>query len=114
MFMFLPSTLDRKEGIQQYSDNVNLHPGDISYEQLKVLNNNKYFDPSDLDNSALRKDIVKIFYSIMREVPGVSNHNLVRNSNAYMSQRGKIDPGFEFSWIDNSYHEAEQKFQLGY
>ena len=111
MFMFLPSTLDRKEDIQQYNDNVNLHPVDISYEQLKVLNNNKYFDPSDLDKiSALRKDIVKIFYSIMRVVAGVSNHNLVRNSNAYMSQRGKIDPGFEFSWIDNSYHEAEQKF----
>ena len=50
----------------------------------------------------------------MKEVAGVSNHNLVRNSNAYMSQRGKIDPGFEFSWIDNSYHEAEQKFQLEY
>ena len=102
MFMFLPSTLDRKEDIQQYNDNVNLHPVDVSYEQLKVLNNNKDFDPSDLDNSALTKDIVKLFYSIMKEVASVSNHNLVRNSNAYMSQGGKINPEFEFSWIDNS------------
>ena len=77
MFMFLPSTLHRKEDIQQYNDNVNLHPVDVSYEQLKVLNNNKDFDPSDLNNSALRKDIVKIFYTIMKEVAGVSNHNLI-------------------------------------
>ena len=63
--MFMRSPLDRKEDIQQYSDNVNLHPVDFSYEQLKVLNNNKDFDPSDLDSSALRKDIVKNFYTIM-------------------------------------------------
>ena len=109
--MFLPSTLDRKEDIQHYNDNVNLHPVDVSCEQPKVLNNNKDFD---LDNSALTKDIVKLFYSIMKEVASISNHNLVRNSNAYMSQGGKINPEFEFSWIDNSYHEAQQKFQLGY
>ena len=113
MFMFLPSTLDRKEDIQQYNDNVNLHPVDVSYEQLKVLNNNKDFDPSDLDK-ILKKRYCKIFYTIMKEVAGVSNHNLIRNSNAYMSQGGKIDPKFEFSWINNSYQEAQQKFQLGY
>ena len=50
----------------------------------------------------------------MKEVAGVSNHNLVRNSNAYMSQRGKIDPEFQFSWIDHSIQEAQAKFQLGY
>ena len=96
MFMFLPSTMDRKEHIQQYSNNVNLHPIDVSYEQLKVLNNNKDFDPSDLDNSALRKDVVNIFYTIMKKIAGVSNHNLVKNSNAYMSQEGQIDPEFPF------------------
>ena len=52
MFMFLPLILDRKENIQQYNDNVNLHLIDVSYEQLKVLNNNKDLDPSDLDNRA--------------------------------------------------------------
>ena len=34
MFMFLPSTLDQKEKTQQFNDNVNLHPVDVSYEQL--------------------------------------------------------------------------------
>ena len=57
MFMFLPSTLDRKADIQQYNKNVHLHPADVSYEQLKVLNNNKDFDPADLDSSAKRKDM---------------------------------------------------------
>ena len=45
MFVFA-STLDHKEDIQQYSNNVNLHPVDVSYEQIKVLNNNKNFDPT--------------------------------------------------------------------
>ena len=78
------------------------------------MNNNKDFDPSDLDNSTQRKDILKIFYTIMKEVVGVSNHNLVRNLNAYMSQGGNIDPEFQFSWIDNSIQEAQEKFQLGW
>ena len=107
MLMLLPSTLDRKEEIQHYNDNVNLHPIDVSYEQLKQTNNNKDIDPSELENSALRKDIVKVFDNIMKEVAGTSSHNLVRNSNAYMSQGGKIDPEFPFSWIDNSYQEAQ-------
>ena len=57
MFMFLPSALDDKENIQQYNNDVHLHPVDVSYEQLKVLNNNKDFDPADLDSSAKRKDM---------------------------------------------------------
>ena len=32
MLMFLPSTLDRKEDIQQHSSNVTLHPIDVSYD----------------------------------------------------------------------------------
>ena len=43
----------------------------------------------------------------MKEVAGVCNHNLVRNSNAYMSTGGAIDPEFKISWIDNPYEEAK-------
>ena len=49
----------------------------------------------------------------MKDAAEVSNHNLVRNSNAYMSKGGKIDSTVEFSWIDHSYKEAQQQFQLG-
>ena len=92
MFMFLHSTLDRKEDIQKYNDHVHLHPVEISYDQLKSINNNKDFDPSHLDNSVLRKDVTKFFYTIMKKIAGISNHNLIRNSNAFMSKGGKIDP----------------------
>ena len=68
MFMFLPSTLDRKEDIQQYSSNVNLHSIDVSYEQLKALDDHEDFSPADLDNSVSRNKIAKIFYSFMKEV----------------------------------------------
>ena len=112
MFMHLPSTLDQKEDIQQYNDNVHLHPVDVSYEQLKVQNGNQDFDPSQLDNNSLRKNLSSIFYNIMKEAAGVSNDNLVRNSNAYMSKGGKIDLAVGFSWIDDSYKEAQQQFQL--
>ena len=50
----------------------------------------------------------------MKEDARVSNHNLLRNSNAYRSKGGKIDSTVEFSWIDDSYKEAQQQFQLGY
>ena len=113
MFMFLLSTLDRKEDIQKYNDHVHLHPVEISYDQLKSINNNKDFDPSHLDNSVLRKDVTKCFYTIMKEIAGISNHNLIRNSNAFMSKGAKIDPEFQFSWIDGSYKKAQEKFQLG-
>ena len=113
MFMFLLSTLDRKEDIQKYNDHVHLHPVEISYDQLKSINNNKDFDPFHLDNSVLRKDVTKCFYTIMKEIAGISNHNLIRNSNAFMSKGGKIDPEFQFSWIDGSYKKAQEKFQLG-
>ena len=101
MFMYCPSTLDRKEGIQQYNDNVHLHSIDVSYQQLQ--NDNQDFDPSELDDSYLRKNSTQIFYNFMKEAAGVSNHNLVRNPNAYMSKGGKIDPTVELSWIDDSY-----------
>ena len=114
MFMFLPSTLDSKENIQQYSSNINLHPIDVSYDQLKALNDHENFAPADLDNSVSRNKIAKIFYSFMKEVASASNHNLVRNSNTFISNGGKIDSNFEFSWVNDSYAELQQKFQLRY
>ena len=114
MFMFLPSTFDRKEDIQQYSSNVNVHPIDVSYDQLKALNDHEDFSPADLDNSSSRNKITKVFYSFMKEVAAVSSHNLVKNSNATITNDEKVDPDFEFSWVNDSYAQPKQKFQLGY
>lgn len=112
MFMFLPSILDRKETIPQWQENVNLHPVDVTYEYLKEFNDNADFNPADLDNKDLRKHLTKFFYKYMKQVAEISNHNLVRNSNAYMLSGGEIDQDQEFSWIDKSCKQHQQKFQL--
>ena len=69
--------------LNQWSEHVNLHPIDVSYEQLEALNGNDNFSPDDLDNSSKRNKITKIFHSFMKEAAASSNHNLVRNSNAW-------------------------------
>ena len=50
----------------------------------------------------------------MRKVAKISNQNLIRNSDAYISNGGKIYPDNEFSWIDDSFKQGKEKFQLGY
>ena len=49
----------------------------------------------------------------MKKAAATSNHNLVRNSNAFLTNAGKIDPEFDFSGV-NDYSEMQQKYQLGY
>ena len=44
MFLFLPSTLDRKEEVMQFKNNVHLHPVDIAYNDLEELNGNSDFN----------------------------------------------------------------------
>ena len=83
MFLFLPSTLDRKEDIMQFKNNVHLHPIDVSYNDLKELNNNNDFDPSDLDNKTSRQNLLSLFYKYMKSIAEISNHNLKRNSDAF-------------------------------
>ena len=114
MLMFLPSTLYRKEDLNQYSNNVNLHPIDVSYDQLKKLNEGNEFYPADLDNNSKRNKIKKKFCFFPRDAADISNHNLVRNSNAFISGSEKIDPEYEFSWINDSYVKFQGKFKLGY
>ena len=114
MLLFLPFTLDRKEEILQCLEHVHLHPVNVSYDDLKEYNDDTGFNPADLDNKELRKNLTTLFYKYMKRVAEISNHNIVRNSDAYMAGGGQIDPDNEFSWIDNSYKEGKEKFQLSY
>ena len=50
----------------------------------------------------------------MKRVAEISNHNTVRKSDPYMAGREQIDPDNKFCWIDNSYMEGKEKFQLDY
>ena len=106
--------MDRKEEIMQFKNNVHLHPVDVAYNDLKKLNGNSDFNPSDLDNKTLRQNLLPLFYKYMKSVAETSNNNLTRNSDAYLSSGGKTDPNSEFTWINNAHLEAEQKFQLTY
>ena len=78
------------------------------------FNNGENFTPDLLDNKDVRKNVASLFYKYMKRVTEVSNHNIVRNSDAYMASGRQIDQDNEFSWIDNSYKEGKEKFQLGY
>ena len=50
----------------------------------------------------------------MKKVAELSNQNLVRNSDAFMSRGGKVDTEKQFVWIDDSVQKASAKFQLNY
>ena len=78
------------------------------------LNNGENFTPDLLDNKDVRKNVASLFYKYMKRVTEISNHNIVRNSDAYMASGRQIDRDNEFSWIDNLYKEGKEKFQLGY
>ena len=114
MFLYLPSTLDSKEDFLQWKEHVHLHPIDVSYDDLKTLHNDGDMNPTLLDHKELRKDVIGGYYKMMKKVAEVSNQNLIRNSDAYISNGAKIDPDNEFSWIDDSYKQGKEKFQLSY
>ena len=112
--MFLPSTLDRKEEFIQWKDHVNLHPIDISIDELAELTSLQKINPAILNNNDEREKHVDGYYKVMKKVAEISNQNLIRNSDAFISSRGKTDPDNEFVWVDDSFKLGSDKFQLTY
>ena len=112
MFLYLPATLDRKEEFLRYKDHVHLHPIDVSYEELRMLNEGNDMNLNLLENKALRKDVVMAYYKVMKNIAEFSNQNLIKNSDTYLAKGEKIDPENEFQWIDDSCKKEQQKFQL--
>ena len=113
-FFYLSSTLDWKEDFLKYNDHVHLHPVDLSIDYLKEITEFTEINPALLDEKSSRGNIIYGYYKIMKKIAEVSNQNLVRNSDVYISGGGKIDSENEFSWINDSYKESKQKFQLTY
>ena len=114
MFIYLLSTLDREEDLLQYKEHIHLHPVDFTYDDLKEITVNKDKNPSLLNCKELRGEVTGAYYKIMKKIADISNQNLVRNSDAYISNGRKIDPDNEFSWIDDFYKLTKNKFQLSY
>ena len=114
MFLYLRSTIDRKENFLKYKDHVHLHPVDISYDDITQMHNNENANPALLDDKNLRNKVTGTYYKVMKKVAEISNQNLVPNSGAYISSGGKIDPDNEFCCIDDLYKQVKEKFQLSY
>ena len=114
LFLFLPSTVDRKESTMQYLNSVHFHPIDSQYEDIKALNNGKDFNPVDLEDEKKRAEVKSLFYSYMKKVAETSNNNLVRNARAFLNMGGRIDAENTFHWIDNSIENSKKKFQMSY
>ena len=114
VFLYLPSTLDRKEDLLKWKGNVHLHPVDLSIDDLKEMTGHTEINPALLNYRNKRDNIVAGYYKLMKKIAQISNQNLVRNYDAYISSGGKIDSEKEFSWIDDSYKLTKQKFQLTY
>ena len=55
---------------------------------MKALTGNKEINPALLDDQNARENIISGYYKLAE----VSNQNLVRNSDAYLSGGGKTDP----------------------
>ena len=71
-------------------------------------------DPSLLESKQFRASLVPDFYKDMKKVAELSNQNLVRSSDVFMSKGGKVDSEKELVWIDDSIKQATAKFQLNY
>ena len=110
LFFFFPATLDRKEDILQWKDNVHLHPIDLPFDDLKTEMSVTTFDPSLLENNHARESLKPGLYKVMKKIAELSNQNLVRNSDAFISNGGKVDSEREFVSIDDSFRKEHQNF----
>ena len=122
LFFFLPSTTDRKEKINRWVNNVNLHPINCLYDDFKNYAPQRFeiqkkgIQLQDLDFhiQVVRFETRECILNFMKHAAELSKNNLVRNSNALMqSKDAKIDKE-DFNWINNSLTQAELKFKLRY
>ena len=111
LYLFLPSTVDRKEPTMNYLKSVHLQPIDSHYDDIKAFNKGNDFNPSDLETEK-RGEIVDLFYAYMKKVAETSNNNLIRNATSFMAKGGQIDT--TFYWVDDSLENSKKKFQMSY
>ena len=68
LFLYLPSTLDRKEEFMHYKDNVNLHPVNLSFDDIKQAAAESLMDPSMINTDA-RGQVTGGYYKIVKKLP---------------------------------------------
>ena len=90
MFFFLPSTTNRKEKINRWVNNVNLHPIDCLYDEFKNYApqnseiEKRRLHPEDLDLPAplLKLETRNCTLNFMKLAASLPNNNLIRNENS--------------------------------
>ena len=87
-----------------------MHPIDLSLDDLKNEMCLTALDPSLLEKKERRASLVPGFYKVMKKIAQMSNQNLIRNSDAFMSKERKVDIEKEFVWIDDSIKQTAAKF----
>ena len=101
LFLFLPSTTNRKEKINKFFNNVLLHRIDCAYEDFSnySLKNKTFYaqhlDSRFLEERAAAKEVVSSYF---RHIAEISDSNLIRNANSLIAKnKVKIDPKVEFN-----------------
>ena len=67
LFLYLPSTLDRKEEFMHYKDNVNLHPVNLTFDDIKQAAAESLMDPSMINTDA-RDQVTGGYYKIVKKL----------------------------------------------
>ena len=88
-----------------------MHPIVDELTELTSLQKN---NPAILNNKYEREKYVNGYYKVMKKVAEISNQNIIRNFDAFISSGGKTDPDNEFVWINDSFNLGSDKFQLTY
>ena len=88
-----------------------MHPIVDELTELTSLQKN---NPAILSNKYEREKYVNGYYKVMKKVAEISNQNIIRNFDAFISSGGKTDPDNEFVWIDDSFNLGSDKFELTY
>ena len=118
LFFFLTSTMDCKEKINKFFNNVHLYPIDCAYEDFSdYFLKKKIFYQQHLDSRfpEEREAAKEIVLSYFKHIAEISNSNLIRNANSLIAKNEvKIDPDVEFSWIGEIHPQNQTKFKLGY
>ena len=87
IYFFLPSITNRSKDINQYLKNVSISPIDITQKQFNDWAGCE-FNPAKLDLFGTDKTIMSgAVIKCLRYISDISNLNLVRNADAFLSQK---------------------------
>ena len=117
LFFYLHSASNRFHVINQFRENVSLHPIDCPYEASKQYSKNgKDFVSSGLESRDLEKrgnaaETVRRFF---KDAVEVSNSNIVRNANNLLMDLPRDDDK-NITWVGTTKKRVDsKKFKLSY